>query len=77
VSLKVVPVDADAVWTMTISSDSPSTTRSATAADCSITGSASDLFRALWNRGDLDALSISGDRSVIELFRDSIKVRWG
>jgi uncharacterized protein (TIGR03083 family) len=77
VSLQVSPDDADAVWTMTISTDPPRTMRAAAEADCSITGSASDLYRALWNRADLDSVSIKGDRSVIELFRENIKVRWG
>jgi uncharacterized protein (TIGR03083 family) len=77
VTLQVAPDDAAGVWTMTISTDAPTTVRAATPADCTLTGAASDLHRALWNRADLDAVTISGDPSVVEMFRSNMKVRWG
>jgi len=75
-TLQVVPVDADGVWTMTISADAPATVRAAQDADCTVRGHASDLLRALWNRADVAALTIDGDPAVLAMFRDSVKVQW-
>jgi len=59
---------ADA-WTMTIGPDSRSTVREATDADCIVTGTASELYLLLWNRGDASNCTVTGDTSVLELWR--------
>ena len=41
---------------MSISNDMPVTERRATDADCIVSGPASDIYLALWNRGSIDAL---------------------
>jgi len=38
--------------------------------------SASNLFLLLWNRTPGDGPEVSGDRDLIELWRQSIRVRW-
>lgn len=73
-------------WTVAIGADAPSTQRGTATgtetdddahADCLVAGLASDIYLALWNRGPLDAVRIDGDRSVIDLLRENVKVRWG
>ena len=78
-SLQVAPDYSNQRWTVSISGDPPVTTRSseASAADCVVAGSASDIYLALWNRGGLDSLRVTGDASVLELLRDNVRVRWG
>jgi uncharacterized protein (TIGR03083 family) len=78
--LQVAPDYSDRRWTVTISSEMPVTTRSVAGVDpkvdCCVSGSASDIYLALWNRGSLDSLSITGDPSVINMVRDNVQIRW-
>jgi hypothetical protein len=46
-------------------------------ADCSVRGSASDLYLLLWNRRERDGLEITGDPAVLDLWRRTVRVRWG
>ena len=79
--LQVAPDYSDRRWTVTISSEMPVTTRSVgeadTSVDCCVSGSASDIYLALWNRGSLDSLGITGDASLINALRDNVQIRWG
>jgi uncharacterized protein (TIGR03083 family) len=75
--LQIAPDYSDQRWTVSISSEMPVTERRATDADCIVSGPASDLYLALWNRAPLDSLKIEGDRAAIDLLRDSVHVRWG
>ena len=45
-------------------------------ADCSVTGRAADLYYALWHRAAGDDLAVSGDAAVLDLFADSVHIRW-
>ena len=45
-------------------------------ADCSVRGTAADLYLALWNRAGPEALAVEGDRDVLGLFLDQVQVRW-
>ena len=76
-TLQIAPDYSDRRWTVLIGPELPVTTRQASAADCTITGSASDIYLALWNRTSVDALCITGDRSMIDLLRDNVRIRWG
>lgn len=81
-SLRVVPDYSERCWTVQISNDLPQTTRSPGAgsgadADCTVAGAASDIYLALWNRGPLDTVRVSGDAAVIEQLRENVRVRWG
>jgi uncharacterized protein (TIGR03083 family) len=44
--------------------------------DCLVTGTASDLYLALWNRRPTTSLRVQGDASVLRLFSDTVKIRW-
>ncbi len=76
-SMQIAPDYSEQRWTVAISTELPVTVRAATDADCLVTGSASDIYLALWNRGPLGALGIEGDPSVIKLLRDNVHIRWG
>ena len=75
-TLQVVAADAPGVWHVTISTEPPRTVRGTLDADCTITAPASDLLLALWNRGEPDRVSITGDSSVVALFGDQVQIRW-
>ncbi len=45
-------------------------------AGATLRGRAADLYLALWNRGGADELRVDGDRGVLDLFLDSVHVRW-
>ena len=76
VTLAVRLTDADGSWHLTISDGLPVTVREQRPADCTVTGAASDIYLALWNRKGVDALDIEGDPAVLEMFRENVRVRW-
>jgi uncharacterized protein (TIGR03083 family) len=80
-SLQIAPDYSEQRWTVLISSEMPVTERRAADApsdvDCCVSGSASDIYLALWNRASLDALKIEGDRSSIDMLRGNVQIRWG
>jgi uncharacterized protein (TIGR03083 family) len=46
-------------------------------AECVVTGPASDLYLALWNRSPLtDPVLVSGDESVLEAWQARVRVTW-
>jgi uncharacterized protein (TIGR03083 family) len=67
--------DTNDAWRVTIA-ETVTTERAAGSADCTLTGAASDLHLFLWNRGDVDTLDVAGDRSLLDLWRDSVTIRW-
>jgi uncharacterized protein (TIGR03083 family) len=75
--LQIAPTYSDRRWTVSISSEMPVTERRAADASCVVSGPASDIYLALWNRAPLDNLSIEGDRTAIDLLRENVHVRWG
>lgn len=68
---------ADAAWIVHIGPDGMQT-RPGTepAADAELRGGASELYLALWNRRGLDGLSLTGDATLLELWRERATVRW-
>jgi uncharacterized protein (TIGR03083 family) len=45
-------------------------------ADCRLGGRATDVFLFLWNRADRDGLDVEGDAGLLELWRETFRVRW-
>ncbi len=80
-ALQVAPDYSDRRWIVTISDELPVTARvepgAAVAAHCTIGGSSSDIYLALWNRASLDSVSVAGDHTVIDMLRDNVRIRWG
>jgi uncharacterized protein (TIGR03083 family) len=75
-SLCVRPLDADAAWTVHIGRDRVLVEPEPGHADCVLRGSASDLYLALWNRRGTDDLDVTGDGSVLTLWRERATIRW-
>lgn len=78
-TLRIAPDDDRGRWLLRIGADPVITTREGEvteAADCTVSGPASDLHLALWNRRGLDGLKVDGDASVLDLFREKVTVRW-
>ncbi|MFJ2636710.1 maleylpyruvate isomerase family mycothiol-dependent enzyme [Streptomyces sp. NPDC087422] len=62
-------------WLLRLSSEAPTAERDAPGeADCTVTGSAADLYLALWNRGPYERLSVTGDDALVELWRRTAKI---
>ncbi len=79
VRLRVSCTDDPGAWLVSIEPDRVVTTTGADAgppADCAVTGTASDLYQALWNRLPAGSLAVEGDQDVFGLFAERVKVRW-
>lgn len=62
-------------WLLRLSPEAPTLERgTAGAADCEISGSAADLYLALWNRGPYERLSVSGDDALVDLWQRTAAV---
>ena len=69
--------DADAGWLVRIGPDEVVTsTPGAEAPDTEITGGASDLYRAFWNRPPAVSLSVTGDSGLLRQFAEQVQIRW-
>jgi len=79
-TLRLRCTDTAGDWLVRIGTGRVETTRcpaeDAGDADCEVSGLASDLYLALWNRQGDDTLTIERDGSVLDLFREQVKVRW-
>ena len=78
-TLRIAPDDDPARWLLRISAGPVATVREVDGtepADCTAGGRASDLYLALWNRGNVDALTVQGDATLLDLFRERVKIRW-
>jgi uncharacterized protein (TIGR03083 family) len=77
-SLLLHAADTGDAWLVRIGPDEPRVIReTARDADCGVAASASDLFQLVWNRRTLDGLDTTGDRGLLDLWRESVLVRWG
>jgi uncharacterized protein (TIGR03083 family) len=63
-------------WVLTMAPDGITTVRGDGPADATLTGSASNLYLALWNRLGDEAITIDGDTQLIRLWRENHRVRW-
>lgn len=73
-TLAVLPTDADVGWTLQLSDGPPVVTRTRSAADGQVTGSAAALFGWLWNR-TVPGVEVGGDAELAALWRDRVQVR--
>lgn len=77
-SLLVAPTDSPLRWHITILPDrrDVGTGTPAAPADCTVAGSASDLYLALWNRPPRVPIDVQGDAGVVDLWRRKAHIRW-
>ncbi|HEX6444914.1 MAG TPA: maleylpyruvate isomerase family mycothiol-dependent enzyme [Streptosporangiales bacterium] len=66
--------DADARWHVTVGPDAVRVTGEQGAADCTVRGTASDLYLFVWNRIGPGPLEVTGDHAVLELWRTKARV---
>ncbi len=80
--LLIAPDDSPSAWGVTIGEHPVVTDRLTAAdaiasmADCSVSGSSSNIYEALWNRRDTEGFCIDGDAAVLNLFRSAVQIRW-
>ena len=68
--------DTDDRWRITPAPDGITTVRGDGPADTTLTGRAADLYLAMWNRGDDSEIDVSGDRDLLDLWHNNVRVRW-
>ena len=68
--------DTGTKWHVTMSPEGITTFKGSGPADVTISGTASDLYLAVWNRGDDSLITVEGDRSVLEAWHHGYRVRW-
>lgn len=68
--------DTDDRWHLTLAADGITTVRGGGPADVTLTGPASDLYLVLWNRGKDSAITVEGDRELLDLWHENKRVRW-
>jgi uncharacterized protein (TIGR03083 family) len=73
--------DTGAAWVLHVTPDSAQAsavagTDAPPEADCQVSGSAADLYLALWNRRSPDGLTVAGDPAVLALFAEKVNIRW-
>ena len=76
VTMAISPTDVDERWLVTLGPDGIETVRADGPADLVLTGLASDLYLAVWNRGDDTALTLTGDPTVLDTWRARHRGRW-
>jgi len=75
-TISLTPLDANASWTLTIGPDLLSCRPVALdQADLTVFGMASDLYRWVWNRGGDEDVSLRGDLSLADRWRQDFTVR--
>ena len=80
-TLRVHATDGDGDWHVTIGAEGidvvvAAKVKASGAADCSVAGTASDLYTLLWNRRGAEGLDVGGDPAVLDLWRESVRIRW-
>jgi uncharacterized protein (TIGR03083 family) len=68
----LVNIEPDRVTTLT----GDHAKAAAATANCQVSGSANDLYLALWHRLPITGLSIEGDAGLLDFFNDQVRVTW-
>ena len=63
-------------WHLTLAADGITTVRGDGPADVTLSGDAADIYLALWNRGKDSTLTVEGDRQLLDLWHNNVRVRW-
>lgn len=75
-TMLVDAADADERWHVTMAPEGVVTSHGDGPADVTLSGTASDLYLALWNRGDSPDITITGDHGVLVAWHEGHRVRW-
>jgi uncharacterized protein (TIGR03083 family) len=75
ITLRVAPTDADVTWLVELRPDGRTITRDVDGTgDCTVSGSAGDVYLYLWNRRG--TVQVSGDERAVQLWHQLARVRW-
>ena len=75
-AMVVHATDTDDRWHVTLSPEGISTIRGDGPADVTLTGDASDVYLALWNRTGDANVTLTGDQQLLEFWHQNHRVRW-
>jgi uncharacterized protein (TIGR03083 family) len=75
-SIHVHATDTGDDWHLEISPEAVVTSRRGGPADCTITAAAGELYLLLWNRRSDADLSVDGDRDLLAVWREGVRIRW-
>ncbi|NNC93755.1 MAG: maleylpyruvate isomerase family mycothiol-dependent enzyme [Acidimicrobiia bacterium] len=75
-TMVVHATDTNDRWHVTLAPTGITTVRGDGPAEVTLAGDASDLYLAVWNRGDSSDIDITGDRNVLAAFHNGHRVRW-
>ncbi len=78
-TMAVETSDSNDRWLITLGTEQVTAVRDAggtSGADCTVSGSASDVYMSLWNRLPSSALRTDGDAGVLTGFCDKLHIRW-
>jgi uncharacterized protein (TIGR03083 family) len=79
VTIAVTPSDASAAWWIQVGPEGRSITTTsgeADPADLTLRGPAAQLYLLLWNRASRDQVEVIGQESLLDLWREGVRVRW-
>ena len=79
--LGVVPDDQEVSWSVQVTAEARHVIRhgsgqAPSAADCTLRGTAADLYLDLWNRPRPDAVHVEGDERPMRLWRELATISW-
>lgn len=74
-TMVVRTTDTDDTWHVTMGPEAISVVSGDGPADCTLTGSASDLYLAVWNRGN-PPVTAMGDPELVATWRENYKFKW-
>jgi uncharacterized protein (TIGR03083 family) len=74
-TMAVRTTDTDDAWHVTMGPGSIATRRGNSKADLTLTGTASDLFLAVWNRGK-PPITVSGDPELVTTWNQNFRFVW-
>mgnify|MGYP001819489978 CR=1 FL=1 len=75
-TMLVRAADTGTAWHVTMAPDGISTFKGIGPTDVTLTGTASDLYLAVWNRGDDSTIEIEGDSKVLDTWHETYRIRW-
>ncbi|GGV31579.1 hypothetical protein GCM10010495_55290 [Kitasatospora herbaricolor] len=75
-TLAVRPTDGPTSWLVTITREPVTVALADGPADLTVTGPARDLFLLLWNRLRPEDVGCEGDRSLLDLWRETAVITW-
>ncbi len=74
--LHVHATGVDEHWFLTIGPEGVETTRDGDDADLTVAAPAADLYLLFWNRSDGSTAELTGDADLLDVWRETCRVRW-